>query len=319
MLARLGARPDITSLESALFSSGLQQKDVVELYGDEGTGKTQMLIHFITRCLLPAKWKDVEIGGFNAGVALVDTGYHFSMIRLISVMDHTVRKHVLRTKMNLKKQILVYSDSSPFTEPSDEDIESLIKQSLGKLHVVKCNSSAQFVLSLYSLDSLFGNQPDICLLVIDSISAFYWIDRSNGAENYSAQESNQRRVCHAITKLKEDYNIVTIVTKPAIFQKKLKEKMSDRCEGDYSPFLNTSNSNNPPDASSGHCEYMCKAWQKVVTHRFVFSKQDIVTESKTGGKKETQLFTVKGGSVNASGDHKNRKFYITEYGILFLE
>ena len=319
MLARLGARPDITNLENALFSGDLQQKDVIELCGDEGTGKTQMLIHFITRCLLPAKWKDIEIGGFNAGVAFVDTDYHFSMIRLISVMDHTVRKHVLRNKRKLKEQSVGNSDSSLFIEPSDEDIESLVKQSLGKLHVVKCNSSTQFVLSLYSLDSLFGNQPDICLLVIDSISAFYWIDRSNGAENYSAQGGNQRRVSHAITKLKEDYNIITIVTKPTIFQKKLKEKIPDRTEGDYSPFVSTSNSISTADTSSGHCEYMCRAWQKIVTHRFLFSKQNIVTESKTGITKETQLFTVKGGPVNASSNPKNRNFYITEYGILFLE
>ena len=287
----------------------MQQKDVVELYGEEGTGKTEMLLHLVARCLLPPKWKDVEVGGLNAGVLLVDTDYHFSIVRLVSVMEHRVRKMLVK----YKKQNLEASEMSDIPSHTDKDIGNIIKQALEKFHVVKCNTSTQFVFSLNSLDSVFGNKPDICLLAIDSISSFYWIDRSNGAENFSAQESNQRRICHAINKLREDYNIVTVVTKPAIFRKKPREKTLDKSEVDHSPFRHSSNS---ADTNPGYCEYMCKLWQRLVTHRFLFSKEHIITESKTGGTKEADLFTVACGT---SGEAVNRKFYITEFGVLFMD
>ena len=169
LLARLGARPDVSDLERILFPKGPQQKDVIEFYGDEGSGKTQMLLHLMTRCLLPPTWKTVEVGGLNAGIAYVDNDYHFSMIRLTSIMDHTIRRCISRSKKSCEQN----NNGVGFEMPSEEDIESVIKQSLGKLHIVKCNSSMQFVLSLYSLDSVFGNKPEVCLLFIDSISAFY--------------------------------------------------------------------------------------------------------------------------------------------------
>lgn len=302
-------------LSKNLFPNGVQQKDVIEFYGDEGTGKTQMLLHLMTRCLLPSLWKSVELCGLNAGVVYVDTDYHFSMLRLTNVMDQCVRSCISRTKKNHQQNAI--DGNSNWKVPKDEDIEDLIKQSLGKLHIVKCNSSVQLVLSLYALDSVFGNKPEVCLLLLDSISAFYWIDRSNGADSYSAQELNQRRISDAINKLREDYNIISIVTKHAIFQKKSKDKSNEKTEGDFSPFVNTNTG--LADKSSEHCEYMCKTWQKLVTHRFIFSKQNIATRGKDGEVKQTQLFTVKGGTVTAQSESVTLNFYVTDMGVLFIE
>ena len=140
----------------------------------------------------------MEISGLNAGIVFVDTDYHFSMIRLTAIMDHTIRRCISCSKKDCQQN----NNGVDFVTPSDKDIENLIKLSLEKLLIVKCNNSMQFVLSLYSLDSVFGSKPKVCLLLIDSISAFYWIDRSNGADNYSAQELNQRHICDAINKLR---------------------------------------------------------------------------------------------------------------------
>ena len=301
-------------LENSLFPGGPSEKDVVEFYGDEGTGKTQMLLHIISQCILPSKWKGLDLGGLGVGVVLVDTDYHFSMIRLVSMMEHTLQRAVSLGAKN-------YGTSQdgetkePFKAPSEEDIELFITQCLGKLEIVKCNSSSQLIITLYSLESLFGNRLDLCLLLIDSISAFYWIDRNNGGDSYSAQESNQRKVTEAITQLRDLYKIITIVTKPAIFQKRPKETNQEKNDFD-SPGHHSGASS---DKSSEHCEYLCKPWQRLVTHRLLFSRQEVTTKSSTGGVKQRLLYTVKGGKLSEAMAGINVNFYISDVGVLFIK
>ena len=38
LLARLGTRPSLSTLDETLFGSGPQTKDVIEIYGEDGTG-----------------------------------------------------------------------------------------------------------------------------------------------------------------------------------------------------------------------------------------------------------------------------------------
>ena len=301
-------------LENTLFPDGPSEKDIVEFYGDEGTGKTQMLLHIISQCILPAKWKGFDVGGLGVGVVLVDTDYHFSMIRLVSMMEHTLQRAISVVTKN-SKHSKDGEAKEPFKPPSEEDIELFIKQCLGKLEIVKCNSSTQLIITLYSLESLFGNRLDLCLLLIDSISAFYWIDRNNGGDSYSAQEMNQRKVAEAITQLRDLYKIVTIVTKPAIFQKRLKETEREKSDFDSPGYHSGASS----DKSSEHCEYLCKPWQRLVTHRFLFSRQEIVTKSSSGGVKQRLLYTVKGGKLSEATTGVNVNFYISDVGILFIK
>ncbi len=308
LLARLGPQLDFSKVEKALFPDGLHPKDVVEFYGDEGSGKTQMLIHLMTKCLLPAKWNDVELGGLNAGVVLVDTDYQFSVERLGTVLMERVASCLSwARKMSLES-------ARTFMEPSPEDLDSLLRKSLDKLQIVKCNSSVQFVASLYRLESVFVNHKDVVsFLFVDSISAFYWIDRSNGADNVSAQELNQRRVCDALQKLRSNSSFVTVVTKPALFQKKQGKRFAPKEHA--SPTSVSSTSATSTDGCSDHCEYLCKPWQKLVSHRYVFTKQDVVSE-KDGKVRVNRLFTVKGGRTSCNSPVVSN-FYVTDMGVLF--
>ncbi len=297
LLARLGGRPEVGDLERNLLPSGPQQRDLVEFYGNEGSGKTQMLTHLIQKCILPASYKSIRLRGLQAGVILVDTDCHFSVLRLVGCMEDKIRNCVKRSR----------KEKQDFIEPSGEEIQKLIKESLGRLHVVKCSSSSQFILTLYSLEETLASDPAICFLFVDSISAFFWIDKSNGAENYSAQELNQRRVCGAINRLMDKFNIITIVSKPALFQKRQSDNRTVDGQTRYGDMSPTQRST---DRSTEHCEYLCKTWQKLVTHRFVFSRQQLETGN--------QLFSVKGGSVSDTNECVTANFYICEQGVLFV-
>lgn len=129
--------------------------------------------------------------------------------------------------------------------------------------MVYCSSSTHLLLTLYSLESMFCSHPSLCLLILDSLSAFYWIDRVNGGESVNLQESTLRKCSQCLEKLVNDYRLVLFATTQTIMQK-----------ASYS-------SEEPSPASRRLCDvdvdyrpYLCKAWQQLVKHRMFFSKQD---------------------------------------------
>ncbi|XP_015281835.1 PREDICTED: DNA repair protein XRCC2 isoform X2 [Gekko japonicus] len=263
LLTRLEGRSSLKKLEPCLFAEeGYPiHGDVVEFHGPEGTGKTEMLYHLIVRCILPKAG-----GGLEVSLLFIDTDFHFDMLRLVTVLEHSLC----------------------------QSSEELIKQCLGRFFLVTCNSSAQLLLTLYSLENMFCSHPSLCLLMIDSMSAFYWIDRANGGENLSLQEANLRRCVQCLEKLIREYHLALFATTQTIMQKSSNSaessaRLQDEADGDYRP-------------------YLCKSWQQLITHRIFFSKP-------------CHPGSAKGFSITSCHVHNNsvvkRPFSISEYGIQF--
>lgn len=220
-----------------------------------------MLYHLVVRCILPKAG-----GGLEVSLLFIDTDFHFDMLRLVTILEHRL------------------SQSS----------EGLIKQCLGRFFLVTCNSSAQLLLTLCSLENMFCSHPSLCLLMIDSMSAFYWIDRANGGENLSLQEANLRRCAQCLKNLIQEYRLALFATTQTIMQKSSSSaessgRLPDEADVDYRP-------------------YLCKPWQQLITHRIFFSKQ-------------CHPGSARGFSITSCHIHSNsvvkRPFSISECGIQF--
>nr|XP_056713792.1 DNA repair protein XRCC2 [Euleptes europaea] len=263
LLARLEGRSFLKKLEPYLFAEeGYPiHGDIVEFHGPEGTGKTEMLYHLVVRCILPKAGEGLEVS-----LLFIDTDFHFDMLRLVTILEHRL------------------SQSS----------EELIKQCLGRFFLVTCNSSAQLLLTLYSLENMLCSNPSLCLLMIDSMSAFYWIDRANGGENFSLQEANLRRCSQCLEKLVREYRLALFATTQTIMQKSSNSaessaKLQFEADVDYRP-------------------YLCKSWQQLITHRIFFSKQ--CHPGSTSG------FSIASCHIPSNSVVK-RPFSISECGIQF--
>uniref|UniRef100_A0A8D0HPX1 X-ray repair cross complementing 2 n=1 Tax=Sphenodon punctatus TaxID=8508 RepID=A0A8D0HPX1_SPHPU len=235
--------------------------DVIEFHGPEGTGKTEMFYHLIARCVIPK-----SEGGLEIGVLFIDTDYHFDMLRLVTILEHRLSR-------------------------STEDV---IKQCLGRLFLVNCNSSTQLLLTLYSLENLFCSHPSLCLLILDSISAFYWIDRINGGESLSQQEESLKRCAKVLEKLAREHHLVVFATTQTIMRKSANSaensgKLQCGPETDYR-------------------SYLCKSWQQLVTHRIFFSRQ-----CPAGTTKKFSIVSCHTRSNNIT----RRSFSVAECGVQF--
>ncbi|XP_069933398.1 DNA repair protein XRCC2 isoform X1 [Oryctolagus cuniculus] len=274
LLARLEGRSSLKEIEPYLFAdedspvhgknTASDKSDILEFHGPEGTGKTEMLYHLTARCILPK-----SEGGLEIEVLFIDTDYHFDMLRLVTILEHRLSQ-------------------------SSEDI---IKYCLGRFYLVYCSSSTQLLLTLYSLETMFCSHPSLCLLILDSLSVFYWIDRVNGGESVNLQESTLKKCSQFLKKLVDQYRLVLFATTQSIMQ-----KASNSPEEVPSTFKRAC------DAEVDYRPYLCKAWQQLVKHRIFFSKQD---DSKSSNK-----FSLVSRHLK-NNNFKKLFFIIAESGVQF--
>ncbi|XP_026218113.1 DNA repair protein XRCC2 [Anabas testudineus] len=287
LFARLEARRCLKDIEPRLFpeDGGPDHGEVVELYGTEGTGKTELLYHLLCRCVLPK-----AAGGLEVDVGFVDTDYSLDMLRLVSILDN---------RLNAAR-----STSSPLAG-SDE---AVLRSCLSRLLVVHCSSSSQLLLTLHFLENSLSSRPALALLLIDSISAFYWVDRSEGGASVTKQEERLSKCAGLLHRLLRDYKITVFATCHAIRRSNSGPSSSSSSSSDSDRF------------------YLCRPWQQLVTHRLLCCRQEASNNmaAAAGGSKEQrrrQVFTVHCTSSSSSSrtkTYRSSSFYVTDGGVDFI-
>lgn len=212
----------------------IQVKDVIELHGDTGCGKTQILLHLIANCILPKSWNGIELGGRDVGVIFVDTDFNFSLLRLVENLEERIKSCISRGTL-------------PVT--SVAGMQALIKSCLSRLIVAKCSSTEELLETMRNLEKILCERTDICVMMIDSISAFYWRDKSAGGKNYDDQQKHQRRLFELLRRYVDKYYIVIVATVPTIYSKDLRfvQRMEDYI-------------------------YMCRTWKLFVKYAYIVSR-----------------------------------------------
>ncbi|XP_072235123.1 DNA repair protein XRCC2 [Leuresthes tenuis] len=262
LFARLEARRCLRDIEPHLFpgDGGPDHGEVVELFGPEGTGKTELLYHLLCRCVLPQ-----AAGGLEVDVVFVDTDYSLDMFRLVSILDSRLNAGL----------------STGSATGSEESLRSC----LSRLLVVHCSSSSQLLLTLHFLETTLSLRPGLALLVIDSMSAFYWLDRCEVGASVAKQEERLSKCAELLGRLLRDYRFTILATCHAI-------------RGSYSG----------PDRP-----YLCRPWQRLVTHRLLCSRQEV--ENSVAARRR-RVFTVHCSSRTKGS--RSSSFCVTDGGVQFL-
>ncbi|XP_056594528.1 DNA repair protein XRCC2 [Triplophysa dalaica] len=286
VVSRLEGRQSLKEVEPNIFpvDGGPGQGDIVEFYGMEGTGKTETLYHLITRCIMP-----VQSGGLEVGVIIIDTDHHFDMLRLVSILEGHLARH------------------SKESDGSETEPEEGVCSCLRRLSVVHCSSSAQLLLTLHYLENSISIQPSLDLLIIDSISAFFWVDRHSGGESIACQEANMRKCAEFLDKLRKNYGIVIFATTHAIMRNY--NTTSDSGLSDV-PGSSSWRWKSADSATDFNKPYLCRAWQRIVTHRVLFTKSQV-------SKDHNQVFSAACTSIMTKGV-KKCLFNVMEDGLKFL-
>lgn len=205
LLARLSSRPTLYSLNETLFPDGIKLGNVIEISGDSGSGKTTLITQFLVECLLPRTWNEFEIGGLGAGAIIVNTDHHFQILKLVSIMESLLMK--CRESDNSEAQLPKHIDS--------KTIEKIIKESLANLIVLNCYDSMQLFVTFYSLENILSNNANTSLIIIDSISAYYWQDAAVGG--FRKMDLYLKKLLKALQSCIKEYRVTVMYTKQTHF------------------------------------------------------------------------------------------------------
>lgn len=209
LLARLSTRPNIHALNDRLFSAGLNFGDVVEISGDLGTGKTILVTQILAKCLLPKSMCETHIDGLGAGAILINCDHHFQLLKLVSLME----------SMLLKIQKPGCSSTEQNQSLDSSTIEKIIKAALANLTILNCYDRVQLLVTFHSLGNILSSNTDISLIVLDSISAYYWQDVVISGKH--KMDFYLKKTLKTLQTCVKDYKIVTIFTKQAYFHSKI--------------------------------------------------------------------------------------------------
>lgn len=192
LIARLmsTSRPKMEHLDSNIFpTDGPKPKEIVEISGDVGVGKTTLLMHIMARVILP-----LDCGGKDGMVLFLLTDHNFDLAKFIAVLEKYICEH----------------------EISNERAMDILNASLHNINMQRCFDETQFELAIFDSHRILSESNRYCLLALDSIGAFYYTskDQKSGDMHYMTV---------VLTKLQliiNSYKLALVYTKPAYFVQK---------------------------------------------------------------------------------------------------
>ena len=199
LFCRLSKKFGIKDTDPYLFQQvphlSREKCTVVELFGAESCGKTEIILNLVVNTILPVKWKNVNIGGLNSGVILIDNEFKFPFMRLMAVIEERFVKYTRGEKASLAL----------------EDCKSFALEALENFVILNCRSSKEFLVTLYSIEKLLKSYPNAILLCIENISSFGIIDAVSDEKNIYR---TQTQIAVIFKKLLQEHKMNILYTRP---------------------------------------------------------------------------------------------------------
>ncbi|XP_026291064.1 DNA repair protein XRCC2 isoform X2 [Frankliniella occidentalis] len=197
LLARLSTRPSLKGLDERLLGvDGPLPHDVIEITGDVSVGKSVLALQWVTRAILsPPR------GGLGVEVLLIDADHHQSLFTLVQLLQARMKAFTAQTSgLRLTSSL----------------VETSIKDALKRLTIINVYDSTNLYTAILALDKMLLSKPQISMVVVDSLTAFYWSDRLAGGLQH--MDSYLRRLLSALQKSTKEHKVMVVFTRPSYFQ-----------------------------------------------------------------------------------------------------
>ncbi|XP_065853619.1 DNA repair protein XRCC2 homolog isoform X2 [Euphorbia lathyris] len=182
MLSRLLTDRPYMHLPPPFHKLPVRVGNVVELVGPSPSAKTTILMHSAIDCILPQFWNGVHYGGFGHLVFFIDLDCRFDVLRL---------SHMLKNRIILANRS---SNCNAESKSNTDYDEELFLASMKRFIYIRCYDSFEFLATLKTLHHQLQKEKDaqgirLNFMMIDSIGAFHWTDRSSMSLN--CQDNNR--------------------------------------------------------------------------------------------------------------------------------
>lgn len=282
-LARVFSERPFLPLPPPLHRIPLRPGNVVEIVGPSPSSKTRILMQAAINCILPKEWKGVNYGGLERLVMFVDLDCRFDVLSL----SRLLKQRIIRENGNGVGHKLSKVDNSPSRskDAHTEYDKELFAVSMRRFLYIRCYDSSEFLATLKTLHFQLQKEKEahgsgVYLLMIDSIGAFYWMDRASpsippGSNNSLSLQNVSDIAVQEIQKILVVHPMLVLTTKAASLQDKVASREVIRSTGQLSI---ESNLDSRIIRSSTNAqlyrEYMPSVWQSFVSHRILVRPSD---------------------------------------------
>ncbi|KAH6834114.1 hypothetical protein C2S53_017008 [Perilla frutescens var. hirtella] len=269
-LVRILTERPFLVLPAPLHRLPLRVGNVVEVVGPSPSAKTLILIQAAINCILPKEWKGVHYGGLERAVMFIDLDCRFD----VSSLSRALQRRIIEAnglRSSLKGNV-------------NEIDKELFAACMGRFLYTRCYNSFEFLATLKTLHHRLQQEKEkrgsaVYMLLIDSIGAFYWMDRAlpssstgnNNRKSLSLQTVVET-VVHEIQRLMAVHPILVLATKSAAFGDKQSTTEVIRKRSDEKMLA----SRGPQNTS--HRDFMPSVWQSFVSHRLLLRTSDGISK-----------------------------------------
>ncbi|KAH6776659.1 hypothetical protein C2S52_014220 [Perilla frutescens var. hirtella] len=247
-LVRILTERPFLVLPAPLHRLPLRVGNVVEIVGPSPSAKTLILIQAAINCILPKEWKGGHYGGLERAVMFIDLDCRFD----VSSLSRALQRRIIEAN----------------------GLRSSLKGNVNEIDkelFVACMSRLQ--------QEKEKRGSAVYMLLIDSIGAFYWMDRalpssSTGKNNRKSLslQTVVETVVHEIQRLMAVHPILVLSTKSAAFGDK---------QSTTEVIRKRSNEKIPVSRGSqntSHRDFMPSVWQSFVSHRLLLRASDGISK-----------------------------------------
>ncbi|XP_042471223.1 DNA repair protein XRCC2 homolog [Zingiber officinale] len=285
MLARLLIERSLLLLPP-LHRLPLRVGNVVEITGPSSSAKSQVLLQAAVHCILPKEWKGIRFGGLERIVIYFDLDCRFDVRRLTQILKFRILGVLGSINGSNRAHQEGFQEYHGEASIMNSVYDELIVACMKRFLYIRCYDSYEFLAALKTMHSRAQVESGVLgvgihFLLIDSIGAFYWIDRSiqpsNSLDYKRGTMSFQHLVetiVQEIRKFLEVQPVLVLVSKASIF--------GAGTSIDAQRDIEMCTSSRDTDKVL-YREYMPSAWQAFVTHRINLQLSDKYTNDKKGG------------------------------------
>jgi len=143
------------NIDNVLFPNGIENKQIIEIYGRPLSGKTELIMHLMSRLLMPSKWTfelnnqtyELNLNEISFStttttttpfkVILIETELKFSELRIFTIIENRLVDCYQKSKL------------PKYNEKIKELMHKFIKDCLKNLIIFKCDSNEQVYICIY--------------------------------------------------------------------------------------------------------------------------------------------------------------------------
>ncbi|XP_068661825.1 DNA repair protein XRCC2 homolog [Aristolochia californica] len=272
----------------------LRAGNVVEIVGPSPSAKTEVLIQAAISSILPKEWGGVHYGGLERLVIYIDLDCRFDIRRLSRSLKHRISQ-VQGIPFHISLKATPGNTFSFYLAKSSGEStflnEGFLQACMRRFLYIRCYNSYELLAVLKTMQTRLQKETEIngvCahFLMIDSIGAFYWVDRAskslpldgNSRKALSLQNVVET-VVHELHQLVQAQPMLVLATKATIMG--MGAPTGDMKRTPRKWIQQDSSDSKLSNRRLGQCvyrEYMPSVWQLFVTHRIFLMMSDSESE-----------------------------------------